>query len=86
MFERLEQANLTLQLSKCKIGTQSCDFLGHHVGNGAISPQDTKVEAISSFAIPKQARTQDFEKGGSEYRAAVRPRRGGGCGKLLHYG
>ena len=28
-----------------------------------------------------QARTQDFEKGGSEYRVvAVRPRRGGGCG------
>ena len=26
-----------------------------------------------------QARTQDFEKGGSEYRVAVRPRRGGGC-------
>ena len=29
----------------------------------------------------KQARTQDFEKGGSEYHVvAVRPRRGGGCG------
>ena len=28
-----------------------------------------------------QARTQDFEKGGSEYRVAVRPRRGGGCGR-----
>ena len=36
----------------------------------------------------KQARTQDFEKGGSEYRVAVRLRRRGGCGiraKLLHY-
>ena len=35
-----------------------------------------------------QARTQDFEKGGSEYRVAVRLRRRGGCGiraKLLHY-
>ena len=27
-----------------------------------------------------QARTQDFEKGGSEYRLAVRLRRRGGCG------
>ena len=26
---------------------------------------------------------QDFEKGGSEYHAAVRPRRGGGCGRGL---
>ena len=35
-----------------------------------------------------QARTQDFEKGGSEYRMAIRPRRRGGCGicvKILHY-
>ena len=30
-------------------------------------------------AVFLQARTQDFEKGGSEYRVAVRPRRGGGC-------
>ena len=30
-----------------------------------------------------QARTQDFEKGGSEYHVAVRrPRRGGGCGSF----
>ena len=28
-----------------------------------------------------QTRTRDFEKGGSEYRVAVRPRRGGGCGR-----
>ena len=34
----------------------------------------------------QQAHTQDFQKGGSEYRVAVRTRRGEGCGKLLHYG
>ena len=45
--------------------------------HGLLSPDNTT-------AI--QARTQDFEKGGSEYRVAVRPRRGGGCGKLLYYG
>ena len=32
-----------------------------------------------------QARTQDFEKGGSEYHVAVRTQRGEGCGKLLHW-
>ena len=26
--------------------------MGHHVGNGASSPQDAKVEAVSNFAIP----------------------------------
>ena len=34
----------------------------------------------SNFSL--QARTQDFEKGGSEYSEAVRPRRGGGCGSF----
>ena len=34
----------------------------------------------SNFGIAMQARTQDFEKGGSGYRVAIRPRRGGGCG------
>ena len=32
-----------------------------------------------------QARTQDFENGGSEYHVAVRPRRGGGCGRGSFY-
>ena len=32
-----------------------------------------------------QARTQDFENGGSEYRVAIRPRRGGGCGRGSFY-
>ena len=30
-----------------------------------------------------QARTQDFEKGGGGYHVAVRPRRGGGCGRAF---
>ena len=35
------------------------------------------------MVIPCQARTQDFEKGGSGYHVAVRPRRGGGCGRAF---
>ena len=36
------------------------------------------VNELTSYLII-QARTQDFGKGGSEYRVAVRPRQGGGC-------
>ena len=36
---------------------------------------------LKEAALKDQARTQDFEKGGSEYCVAVRPRREGGCGR-----
>ena len=41
-----------LQLTKCKIRTQSCNLLLHHVGAGAISPQETKVHAVNTFDQP----------------------------------
>ena len=50
----LQTAGLTLQLSKCKLGGQSCEFLGHHVSAGAISPQTAKVEAMIYFRRPLQ--------------------------------
>ena len=51
-IEHLHGANLTLQMSKCKIGTHSCEFLGHTVGVGLISPQQAKVGAMVSFHRP----------------------------------
>ena len=52
IFERLHGATLTLQMSKCNIGTHSCEFLGHTVGVGSISPQQAKVDAMASFHRP----------------------------------
>ena len=54
VFTSLQTAGLTLQLSKCKLGAQSCEFLGLHVSAGAISPQTAKVEAITNFRRPLQ--------------------------------
>ena len=52
VFTSLQTTGLTLQLSKCKLGGQSSEFLGHHVSAGAISPQTAKVEAITNFRRP----------------------------------
>ena len=52
IFERLHGATLTLQMSKCNIGTHSCEFFGHTVGVGSISPQQAKVDAMASFHRP----------------------------------
>ena len=39
-------------MSKCKIGSHSCEFLEHTVGVGSISPQQAKVDAMASFYRP----------------------------------
>ena len=52
MFQKLKSAGLTLQLPKFKLGMSSCEFLGHKVGAGKISPQDAKVDAVANFIQP----------------------------------
>ena len=39
VLSKLERAGLTLQLKKCTFGSDYCEFLGHQVGAGKISPQ-----------------------------------------------
>ena len=53
-LQKLETASLILQLLKCKLGAKSCDYLGHQVGQGAISLHMVKVEAVANFKRPVQ--------------------------------
>ena len=48
-MERLRQAGL---IKKCQWGQTSCEFLGHIVGNGRVSPAECKVEAVRLFPRP----------------------------------
>ena len=50
---RLKEAGLTANLSKCAWGQTHCEFLGHLVGEGMVSPADLKVQAVRQFAQPK---------------------------------
>ena len=50
---RLRKAGLTVNVGKCKWGQTSCEFLGHVVGNGMVSPADLKVQAVREFPVPK---------------------------------
>ena len=38
VLTRLEHAGLTVKLSKNKFAKQSCEYLGHTIGNGVIKP------------------------------------------------
>ena len=56
LFDRLTQANLTVNLTKSEITHAHISFLGHGVGQGKITPVMAKVEAITSFPAPQTKR------------------------------
>ena len=53
VLSNLREAGLTANLSKCMWGQTHCEFLGHLVGKGMVSPADLKVQAVRQFAQPK---------------------------------
>lgn len=49
VFERLHDANLTLNLGKCEFGQATLTSLGKIVGRGQVKPVHSKVKAILSL-------------------------------------
>lgn len=52
VVKKLQEANLTVRPSKCKIGATQLKCLGHIVGNGSVTPDPSKVQAIQDFPLP----------------------------------
>jgi len=56
LFERLANANLTVNLAKSEFGKARVEYLGHIVGRGEIRPRDAKIQAVKDFPEPKRAK------------------------------
>lgn len=52
LFERLSDANLTLNLAKCDFGQATVTYLGRQVGQGQVCPVDSKISVILTCPIP----------------------------------
>ena len=52
VLQRLKDAGLTANRAKCQWGQTQCEFLGHVVGKGRVSPAELKVGAIRDFPFP----------------------------------
>ena len=52
VLSRLRGAGLTANVNKCQFGHTSCEFLGHIIGSGLVSPADLKIGAVRDFPIP----------------------------------
>ena len=52
VFDRLRDEGLTIQSGRSQIGMTTCQFLGHTVGHGTITPQEAKLVAIRNYPQP----------------------------------
>lgn len=52
VLERLADANVTLNLEKCKFSTDKVEFLGHVIGKDGVQIDPTKVEAVAQMGEP----------------------------------
>ncbi len=52
VFQRLKNANLTINLDKCEFSQAQVTFLGHVVGLGQVAPLNAKVDGITQFPAP----------------------------------
>ena len=52
LFQRLSDANLTVNLAKSDFGCATVTYLGHVVGQGNVAPVEAKVEAVRKFPMP----------------------------------
>lgn len=53
LFERLDEANLTVNLRKCRFGASSITYLGHEVGQGKVRPIESKITPILNLPRPQ---------------------------------
>ena len=51
-FDRLSDAQLTINLNKTEFCKAHVQYLGHIVGQNQVKPIDVKVKAISDFPVP----------------------------------
>ncbi|XP_073807553.1 uncharacterized protein [Danio rerio] len=56
VFQRLANANLTLNLAKCEFAQATITYLGKRVGQGQVRPVEAKVTAIAEFPTPNTRR------------------------------
>ncbi|XP_065925002.1 uncharacterized protein [Magallana gigas] len=53
VFERLRDAGLAARPTKCFIGFDKIDCLGHMVGNKCLEPEQDKIDAVRNAPIPQ---------------------------------
>ena len=76
VFKRLEDAGLSLALSKCSFGQDSLDYLGYKIDSSGLVPLPKKVEALQKFPQPTKQKELLAYLGALNYYRSSLPRLG----------
>ena len=72
VLQRLQDAGITLKLSKCTFARPKVKYLGHIIGSGVHAPDPEKLKAVADLVFPKTKRQMKSLLGLiSYYRAYV---------------
>ncbi|ROT77966.1 hypothetical protein C7M84_003340 [Penaeus vannamei] len=55
VFQRLADANLTINVKKCQFFRKQTEYLGHTVDSAGLRPNDKKVRDVQNFPVPTTA-------------------------------
>ena len=73
LMKRLDEANITIEPSKCQFLQREARFLGHIAGNGQIRPDPKKIKAVRDFPTPiNKRKVKQFYGLASYYRRFVK--------------
>ena len=73
LMKRLDEANQTIEPSKCQFLQREASFLGHIAGNRQIRPDPKKIEAVRDFPTPiNKRKVKQFYGLASYYRRFVK--------------
>lgn len=53
VFAKLQNVNLTVQLSKCNFVVDEVNYLGHVITKKGVEPDPSKISAVRDFPVPK---------------------------------
>ena len=70
VFQKLTEANLRINIKKCKFGSDSVKFLGHEISKGKIRPLEKNIQPIMDFKIPQTKKQIQSFLGMLNYYAA----------------
>ncbi|CAC5375579.1 Transposon Ty3-G Gag-Pol polyprotein,Transposon Ty3-I Gag-Pol polyprotein,Retrovirus-related Pol polyprotein from transposon 297 [Mytilus coruscus] len=60
VFDKLISAGLTLKPGKCIFARKEAIYLGHTISKEGVKVDTSKVDAVSSFPVPKNQKTNQF--------------------------
>ena len=53
VFQKLEEAHLTVKMKKCVFAAKDCVYIGFRIGQGGVRPEDSRIQAILAITQPK---------------------------------